>query len=364
MTLSTLRRPDAYDPTTTQTALVYDGFAYGDGEAFDAAATAALDADQRTRCVSGTSATAAIVADAVATVGGGAATAASIAAAVAAAAHAAALPCVSAVREDNCLDGSRACDRRIGGSDDAERRNSKDAELELRLEAQPRFRRAFLHSVKLHLPQTYELASLLFTSNERTGGSGYRVEALRGDGSVAATATDTVTFVPDSRELEVLFAPTDDDDTVLRALSDVGYVRLTLPGDFRQIWLDRVQVVEKDFDLASLSPAPPSPPPRPHSPLAPPESGASCDFAVGGALDDRFVVRQDFERCEITEAECCEAAATSYTADEVGTHSVGYIFSDHGCCSTMITTDDAKANVISVPFHNFQVSGGVGFVNP
>ena len=313
--------------------------------------------------MSGTSATAAIVADAVATVGGGAATAASIAAAVAAAAHAAALPCVSAVREDNCLDGSRACDRRIGGSDDAERRNSKDAELELRLEAQPRIRRAFLHSVKLHLPQTYELASLLFRSNERTGGSGYRVEALRGDGSVAATATDTVTFVPDSRELEVLFAPTDDDDTVLRALSDVGYVRLTLPGDFRQIWLDRVQVVEKAFDLASLSPAPPSPPPRPHSPLAPPESGASCDFAVGGALDDRFVVRQDFERCEITEAECCEAAATSYTADEVETHSVGYIFSDHGCCSTMVTTADAKANVISVSFHNFQVSGGVGFVN-
>ena len=64
-----------------------------------------------------------------------------------------------------------------------------------------------------------------------------------------------------------------------------------------------------------------------------------------------------------TEAECCEAAATSYTADEVATHSVGYIFSDHGCCSTMVTTDDAKANVISVPFHNFQVSGGVGFVN-
>ena len=361
-TLSTLRRPDAHT-ATTQTALVYDGFAYGDGEAFDAAATAALDADQRTRCVSGTSATAAIVADAVATVGGGAATAASIAAAVAAAAHAAALPCVSAVREDNCLDGSRACDRRIGGSDDAERRNSKDAELELRLEAQPRIRRAFLHSVKLHLPQTYELASLLFTSNERTGGSGYRIEALRGDGSVAATATDTVTFVPDSRELEVLFAPTDDDDTVLRALSDVGYVRLTLPGDFRQIWLDRVQVVEKAFDLASLSPAPPSPPPRPHSPLAPPESGASCDFAVGGALDDRFVVRQDFEGCDLTEAECCEAAATSYTADEVATRSVGYIFSDHGCCSTMVTTADAKANVISVPFHNFQVSGGVGFVN-
>ncbi len=29
----------------------------------------------------------------------------------------------------------------------------------------------------------------------------------------------------------------------------------------------------------------------------------------------------------------------------------------------MVTTADAKANVISVPFHNFQVSGGVGFVN-
>jgi len=331
-TLTTIRRPNAYDPTTTQADWVYDGLAFGASEVFVPAAVATLDADQRVRCVGGDH-------------------------------DPAALPCVSAVREDNCLDGTRACDRRIGGTDDAERRNSKDPVLELRLEAQPRFRGAFLHSVKLHLPQAYELASLFFTSNERIGGSGYRIEALRGDGSVAATATDIVDGVPDSRELEVLFAPTDDDDATLRALSDVGYVRITLPGDFRQIWLQRAQVVEKKLDLASLSPAPPSPPPRPHSPPAPPESTASCLFAVGTALDDRFVVRQDFDRCDISEAECCKAAATSYSAAEVGQNAVGYIYSDHGCCSTMITTADAANNVVVVPFLNFQATGGVGFVN-
>ena len=331
-TLTTIRRPNAHDPATTQAEWVYDGLAYGESKVFVPAAVANLDADQRVRCVGGDH-------------------------------DPAALPCVSAVREDNCLDGTRACDRRIGGTDDAERRNSKDPVLELRLEAQPRFRGAFLHSVKLHLPQAYELASLFFTSNERIGGSGYRIEALRGDGSVAATATDIVDGVPDSRELEVLFAPTDDDDAMLRTLSDVGYVRITLPGDFRQIWLQRAQVVEKKLDLASLSPAPPSPPPRPHSPPAPPESTASCLFAVGTALDDRFVVRQDFDRCDISEAECCKAAATSYSAAEVGQNAVGYIYSDHGCCSTMITTADAANNVVVVPFLNFQATGGVGFVN-
>ena len=85
--------------------------------------------------------------------------------------------------------------------------------------------------------------------------------------------------------------------------------------------------------------------------------------AVGTALDDRFVVRQDFDRCDISEAECCKAAATSYSAAEIGQNAVGYIYSDHGCCSTMITTADAANNVVVVPFLNFQATGGVGFVN-
>ena len=329
--LSTLRQPTAHDATAT-TALVYDGFYLAPGEVFSPAVLAGLAADQRTRCVGGDHA-------------------------------AAALPCVSAVLESNCLDGTRACDRRIGGSDDAKRRNSVDAHLELRLDSAPRFRRAFLHSVKVFLPNRYELASLFFQSNEAVGGSSYRVEALRGDGSVAATATDIVDGVPESRELEALFAPTDADAVVFRALADAEYVRITLPGDFRQLWLLRVEVVEKAFDLATLEIAPPSPPPRPFLPPPPPPTGKSCDFHPGEAVDDRHFLRQDFEGCGLTEAACCQAAATSYTTDDGVDVVAGYYFSDHKCCTTFLADAVAETERVAVPHPNFKAGGGLGFVN-
>ena len=330
-TLSTLRQPTAHDAAAT-TELVYDGFYSAPNEIFSPAALAALAADERTRCV-----------------GGGAA---------------AALPCVSAVMESNCLDGARACDRRIGGSDDAKRRNSVDAHLELRLESAPRFRRAFLHSVKVFLPNRYELASLFFQSDEAIGGRGHRIEAIQADGSVAATATDLVSGVPDSRELEALFSPLNADASVFRALANVEYVRITLPGDFRQLWLLRVEVVEKAFDLATLEIAPPSPPPRPRRPPAPPPTGKSCDFHVGEAVDDVHFVRQDFEGCELTEAQCCQAAALSYTVDDGVDQIAGFYFSDHKCCTTFIAHAIAKDERVLVPHPNFAAgASGIGFVN-
>ena len=327
--LSTLRVPEAHSTEAT-TALVYDGKFFASGTSFDAQAVADLDPNQRARCIHG--------------------------------APAAALPCVSAVTQDLCLDGTRACDRRLGGSDAAAQRNSVDASLELELESPPRFRRAFLHSVKFFLPQTFELANLLFASNERTlGGSGYSVSALRGDGSVAATATEVVTAAPESRELEVLFAPTDDDPAVYRALADVKYVQLVLPGDFRQVWLDRVDIIEKALDLALLSPEPPSPPPRPRSPPAPPPVAATCSFQPRHAVDDSAILRQDVEGCDLTQDACCRAAASSY-ALEAG-QIAGFLMSDHACCTTFVAEAIARTNVVELSYANFAVTGGVGFVD-
>ena len=170
--------------------------------------------------------------------------------------------------------------------------------------------------------------------------------------------------MPDSRELEVLFAPVDDDAQVYRSLADVLYVRLTLLGDFRQIWLKRIEIVEKTFDAEDLALEPPSPPPRPDSPPSPPESTATCSFAAGGALDDGFVVRMDFEGCGFSQEQCCKAAASSYSAAEVGTGALAFLLSDHQCCSTMIVDADAKSKVAVAAFLNFATDeGGVGFVD-
>ena len=211
--------------------------------------------------------------------------------------------------------------------------------------------------MKLYLPQTHEFASLLFLSAEPTGGAGYRIEALRGDGSVAATASDPVAAVPDSRELEVLFAPVDDDAQVYRALADVLYVRLTLLGDFRQIWLKRIEVVEKTFDEGQLALEPPSPPPRPTRRRRR-QSRRRRAFAAGGALDDGVVVRMDFEGCGLSQDQCCKAAASSYSAAEVGTGALAFLLSDHQCCSTMIVDADAKSKVAVAAFLNFATDEG------
>ena len=148
-TLSTLRRPDPHP--TRPLAEVYDGMSYASGESYDAAATRDFrqrpDAlrrrhhHRRRRCGH------------CRTCGDRRHDGATIASAV----EPDMLPCVSAVRADGAWTASG---RATAASARAttRRRNSVDP-LEVQ-QAPPRFRRAFLHSVKLYLPQTREFASL------------------------------------------------------------------------------------------------------------------------------------------------------------------------------------------------------------
>ena len=339
--LSTLRIPTEYDEDRTTPVLLSDGFYYPDGVVFAAGPVADLKAQERTTCVSLEN-----VANWPA--------------------HA--LPCASAVLESNCLDGSRACHRAIFGTDEGKRRNSYEPNLEIKI-VQPRFRNAFFHSVKIILPDTYELANLLFESNEGIGGSGYSIDALLGDGSIAASAYKLIARVPEDRIVEAVFAPVEDDTVQFEKLAEVKFVRLTLNGDFRQIWLRDVQLFERTFGEGNLlSPLPPSPPPRPELPPSPPLSGADCSatfFYIGKVIDDAMLQRQDFEGCGLTQAECCEAAATSYNLGPGET--AGYYLSDHNCCSTFImkpSSVNINALIITAPHANFATgSAGIGFVN-
>ena len=85
-------------------------------------------------------------------------------------------------------------------------------------------------------------------------------------------------------------------------------------------------------------------------------------FYAGYAVDDVHFVRQDFEGCELTEAACCQAAASSYTTDDGVDFVAGYYFSDHSCCTTFIAHAIAKNERVLVPHPNFNAGGGIGFV--
>ena len=303
-TLSTLRKPGEYQESAQ---LVSDGFTFAEGAGLDAA-FGDLGYGHKTTCVADE-------------VGG--------------------LPCVSADLETTCIDGLEHCGSAT--------RNTQDPMLEIQLDSPPRERGAFLWGLRITLPQTAELAGLLFQSAESGGnnGTGYTVTLQRGDGSPVATAApQQVSAPPEDREFVhqlVLFTATDEE---LFALGEVLYVQLTLPGAFRQIWLKRVAPIERQYQTSmELSPRPPLPPPHaaPAKPPPPPYS-SSCDdsntFKQGDFFADSEILEVFEEPCGLTWPQCCALAALHPVG---GTR--GFELSDAGCCAVMslsgtATTDD------------------------
>ena len=236
--LSTLRDPYTFDEARGGVDdVVGDGYAWPPGYVVDRAAWAALPFGARAACL------ASAAADAV--------------------------PCVSAVLEANCLDAARKCGTQAA--------NGERPTLELTLATEPRQRRAYLWGLELVLPDTPELAGLLFASIDTGGGRGYRAIVYAGDGSVLNTPSfEPSAAAPDDRRVLVTFAGVGDDAQVL-ALKDAKYVELVLPGAQRQIWLKRITVYERSLAEAGLlapqPPEPPAPPPLPgaNAPSPPPE---------------------------------------------------------------------------------------------
>ena len=126
-TLSTLRKPGEYQGSAQ---LVSDGFTFAEGAGLDAAFDD-LGYGHKTTCVADE-------------VGG--------------------LPCVSADLETTCIDGLQHCGSAAY--------NTQDPMLEIKLDSPPRERGAFLWGLRITLPQTAELAGLLFQSAEFAAYSG------------------------------------------------------------------------------------------------------------------------------------------------------------------------------------------------
>ena len=131
----------------------------------------------------------------------------------------------------------------------------------------------YLFAIVLTLPENPEYGQLLFQSIQSDGGSGYEITLLDNDHRPLPSKFQcdplslqvVQNYVAGLRTVQHRCLPASADPEAYAALAGdgVGYVRLTLPGSLRMIWLDSIVLeyrTPRDFP-----PSPPPPPPnRPH----------------------------------------------------------------------------------------------------
>ena len=334
--LSTLRDPHTFDEADRRPDLVADGYAWPPGYVVDRAACGAALGD-RAACLASS------------------------------ATHA--VPCVSAVLEANCLDAARKCGTQAA--------NGERPTLELTLATEPRQRRAYLWGLELVLPDTPELAGLLFASIDTGGGRGYRAIVYAGDGSVLNTPSfEPSAAAPDDRRVLVSFAGVGDDAQVL-ALKDAKYVELVLPGAQRQIWLKRITVYERSLAEAGLlapqPPEPPAPPPLP-GPTRRRRRPSRCrrrhrqldcsaaNFLPGQMLADQEVVDTFLEGCGLTRVECCERVGEGHLRSLLAGDFLYYRLSDGGCCTAVIASGTTTFSTPGTLQNHETDQSGVGLI--
>ena len=262
------------------------------------------------------------------------------------------LSCRTAGNPIRCVDGARHC----GTAYD----NTYEPYLELDFhDYQPDYGgRMYLFAVHFRTPPQEEYARLFFHPADAYGGDtqerrGWTLTAFddhKNELSVqcqawneGASATEWVDGLEDVTH-RCLPALAEDGD--YEEMSKARYLRITMIGEYRQLWVDHVDVyfraiadinIDGSYKLLGAPTPPPfAVPPPPGSPPAPPDPSpppatAACVFYPLEAVanwETAVVVR---EPCGLTQVECC-AHAHDYVAHH-GTAAVqAYVLSASGCC--------------------------------
>lgn len=231
------------------------------------------------------------------------------------------LPCVSGAFSNNCIPGMRHC------GTDAE--NSDAPFVELSLASVPATRHNRLWAVQIDLPSNTELANLLYHSADAVGGSGYRVDVYRPDGSSIACMSQAeqteAAELNSERKIMHLCAGGAATDTEIYALDQAHRVRVTLTGTYRQLWIKNIAVLEIASANDDLELRPPHPPPLPGMPPTPPSVPTEvCAFTTHHFYSEHTIVRR--EPCGLTVDQCC------YHARMASPDANAFELSDTGCC--------------------------------
>lgn len=258
------------------------------------------------------------------------------------------LGCVTATDPLRCLNGERRCGEAF--------ENARDPTLDASFKPHIGY---YLWGVRLSLPQNQQLAELLVGTKklELFGPGGTPIPCQEGDNEVVGAPID--------RKIDVICqAPTATDDDIHR-LATVERVRLTLTGEFRQIWLASLQPIVRllaDADVDKAQPPPPNVDPRP-PPSPPGPVDASCTFQAGVHLVDRdnvigSTVTATHEPCGLDATACCNHA------DEHGAQ--GFDLDDSGCCTLLYWQAGSTAPTVQASTAltgRWSASAGFGTVN-
>ena len=255
------------------------------------------------------------------------------------------LGCITATLPDRCLNGERRCGEAF--------ENARDPTLDASFKPHIGY---YLWGVRLSLPQNQQLAELLVGTKklELFGPGGTPIPCQEGNNEVVGAPID--------RKIDVICqAPTATDDDIHR-LATVERVRLTLTGQFRQIWLASLQPIVRllaDADVDKAQPPPPNVNPRP-PPSPPGQVDASCTFQAGVHLVDRdnvlgSTVTATHEPCGLDATACCNHA------DEHGAQ--GFDLDDSGCCTLLYYSTAPTVQASTALTGRWSASAGFGTVN-
>ena len=133
------------------------------------------------------------------------------------------------------------------------------------------------------------------------------------------------------------------EDEDYNAMRHVRYVRLTLLGDYRMIWLTGLRAEWRTIEALppSLPPPPPSPP-LPPQPAAPPDLPVfahTCHTYPGRSFGTRYNV-SFYEPCGLTAEACCRLAYDH-------NHTAAFHLSPSGCCTLLGVDETDVADLAS-----------------
>jgi hypothetical protein len=176
----------------------------------------------------------------------------------------------------------------------------------------------YLWGLEVTLPRNTQLSEK-FVGQKKVEVFGNRDEPLPcGEGN------NEVVGIPSDYRIVIVCHPAAATDGQIHVLGTAYRVKLTLPGTFRQVWLDGFRAMERPLSEAVDTPAPSPPPPQPVHPPTPPSyvGGAACTFYSQKWALASDIAREVHEPCGQTVQQCCdkknELSAAAFHIDDAG----------------------------------------------
>ena len=265
------------------------------------------------------------------------------------------LPCRTGASPETCFDGARRCGALDG--------NSRDPYVEFDIDDVRNH--YYLFAIEFTLPDSPVYGPLLFKGYYESGGAGYTV-TLTDDhrlplrvGCLPWTEQNVAFWTAGLRRVQHRCARVMASDSDLEELARVRHVKITLDGEHRQLWVERIDIVFREpvdqsysisvnlttseAELIKTFAYPPPPPQSPHlppQPRAPPDAPfpsvvGNCTTFFGQYTMPQEATLLLHEPCGQTPEQCCQHAYENGAS--------GFQINGAGCCDLLTITTVGRA---------------------